>query len=351
MLRAVEEVSDLRFHFIYAPGGGTCYNKIGEVLPRSTVDTCKAAHAVYKAPVGLPDLPQGLVEQGLIIPLRQELNAYANVRPVRLYPELRNVSPLRPDKTERDIDIIVIRENSEGSYAKIGGGRGHVEYRDPKVRRLLEELMKATGAEAIDVSRYTYEGVDRILRFAFDYAQHQGKTRVTSVDKANILYTSQFWRRIFSDMARGYPDIKTESLYVDAFSQYMLRCPWEYQVVVTDNMFGDILTDEAAEITGSLGMGGSANINPGYVSMFEPIAGSAPDIAGKGIANPIGMILAGKMMLETLGHREEAQLIEKAVVKALKDGYRTRDIALPGERPCGTEIMGSVIAEHILARK
>src|SRR3989344_3364690 len=286
MFQAVAHVSDLSFYFVNAPGGGICYKQTGHVLPKETVDICKSSDAVYKAPVGLPDLPQGLVEQGFIIPLRQALDAYANVRPVRLYDELSAVSPLRKEKIGKGVNFVVVRENTEGSYAKIGGKKGQVEYRDEKVKRLLEELMEATGAEAIDVSRYSEKGVDRILMFAFDYARQHQKTRVTSIDKSNILYTSQFWRNAFNQTAKEYPEIETESLYVDAFSQYMLRCPDAYQIVVTDNMFGDILTDEGAEITGSLGMGGSANINPGHVSIFEPIAGSAPDIAGKGVANP-----------------------------------------------------------------
>lgn len=346
VLAAVQDVSDLRFEFVDAPAGGRCYERTGSVLPNETVDTCRSSHAVYKAPVGLPDLPQGLVEQGLILPLRQELDAYANIRPVVLYDELRSVSPLRPEKIGDGIDFVVIRENSEGLYSKLGGKRGGVEHRDEMVRRLLEDLMEATGAAAIDVNKYSEKGVDRIIRFAFDYAKSHGRTKVTSVDKANVLYASQFWREMFNKIAKKHPDLKTESLYVDAFSQYMLRWPSSYQIVVTDNMFGDILTDEGAEITGSLGMGGSANVNPNGVSIFEPIHGSAPDIAGKGIANPIGMILAGKMMLEILGHYNEAGIVEKAIVRALQEGYRTKDISLDGTY-CSTEEMGSAIAENI----
>ncbi len=350
VLRAIEYVSGIRFDFVDAPAGGRCYHSIGKVLPNETIYKCMDSDAVYKAPVGLPDLPPGLVEQGLILPLRQELDAYANVRPVKLYPELRESSPLQDRIIGDGIDFVVIRENSEGLYSKLGGKRGCVEHRDERVRRLLEELMEATGADAIDVNKYSMKGVDRIIRFAFDYAKKLGKAKVTSVDKANVLYASQFWRGVFNAIEKEYPDISTENLYVDAFSQYMLRWPSSYDVVVTDNMFGDILTDEGAEITGSLGMGGSANINPKGVSIFEPIHGSAPDIAGKGIANPIGMILAGKMMLETLGHYEEAQMIENAIVKALQKGYRTKDISLDGLF-YSTEEMGNAIAENIRNHK
>ncbi len=172
--------------------------------------------------------------------------------------------------------------------------------------------------------------------------------RVASADKANVLYTSQFWRNRFDAISREYPDLSKalESVYIDAQHALLIRRPKEYDVIVTDNLFGDILTDLATELTGSLGLGGSGNINPEGVSMFEPIHGSAPDIAGKGIANPIGMIFAAKLMLETLGHYEEANLMENAVVKALRDGYRTTDIAA-GVKPCSTEQMGDAIAENI----
>ncbi len=349
VLKAIEQISDIKFEFTDAPAGASHYVKTGEVLPKESMETYKTSDAVYKAPAGDPRLPPELEQHGFVLPLRQGLGAYVNIRPIKLYDELKEISPLKPKNIGSGINFVIIRENSEGLYARIGAVKGKIDHKDEKIRKILADLMEATGAAAVDVDKYTDKGVDRIIRFAFEYAVRNGKTKVTSVDKANVLYASRLWREKFNEIAKEYPKIETESILVDAFSQYIVRWPYSYQVVVTDNIFGDILSDEATAITGSLGMGGSANVNPEGISVFEPLHGSAPDIAGKGIANPISMVLSAKMMLEILGHDKEARIIDEAIVKALQQGHRTKDISLGAS--CSTEEMGTAIVNNILGKK
>jgi len=222
------------------------------------------------------------------------------------------------------VDILFVRENSEGLYSRQG----------TKVQ---------TGAT--DVSVYSENGVDRILQYAFDAAKQRRK-KVTSVDKANVLKTSLFWRERLQEMAKMHPEVQTESIYVDAMSQYLIRCPSNYDVVVTDNLFGDILTDEASEIIGSLGLGPGANLNPeAKTGMFEPLHGSAPEIAGKDVANPIGMVLSTKLMLDFLGHAEAGARIDQAVQAVLEQGFRTADIAGSTVKPVGTREMAQRISQ------
>ena len=251
---------------------------------------------------------------------------YANLRPVKLYPTLLEVCPLKNRIAEKGINYMVVRENSEGLYSKQGG--------------ISKEV-------ATDINLFTRKGVERIIRYAFAVAKKLGKKKVTSVDKANILSAGLFWRQHFEEISKEFLEFKTESIYVDAMTQYMIRCPHCYDVIVTDNMFGDIITDEAAETVGSLGMGAGANVNPDGISMFEPIHGSAPDIAGKGIANPIGTILSMELMLELFGEKEAAKAISRAVEETLNAGIRTKDIALPSEKPVSTSQMGDEIAKRI----
>jgi 3-isopropylmalate dehydrogenase len=348
VLRAIESISDIKFEFTDAPAGADHYVKTGEVLPKESMEIYKTSDAIYKAPVGDPKLPPELEQHGFVLPLRQGLGAYVNIRPIRLYDELKEISPLKAKNIGDGINFTIIRENSEGLYARVGGVKGKIEHKDEKIKKLLAEIMESIGAAAIDVNKYTEKGVDRIIRFAFEYAVKNGRTKVTSVDKANVMYASRLWREKFNQIAKEYPNIETESILVDAFSQYIVRWPYSYQVVVTDNIFGDILSDEGTAVTGSLGMGGSANVNPDGVSVFEPLHGSAPDIAGKGIANPISMVLSAKMMLEILGHDKEAKIIDEAIVKALQQGHRTKDIS-SGDY-CTTEEMGTAIVNNILGK-
>ena len=324
VLQAVARRDGLSFEFIDAPAGASVYQKTGHALPPDTLAACRDADAVIKGPVGLPSVTPGVVEREVVLGLRQELDLYANIRPIRLYPCLKDQSPLRADKVENGVDILFVRENSEGLYSRQG----------TKVQ---------TGAT--DVSVYSENGVDRILQYAFDAAKQRRK-KVTSVDKANVLKTSLFWRERLQEMAKMHPEVQTESIYVDAMSQYLIRCPSNYDVVVTDNLFGDILTDEASEIIGSLGLGPGANLNPeAKTGMFEPLHGSAPEIAGKDVANPIGMVLSTKLMLDFLGHAEAGARIDQAVQAVLEQGFRTADIAGSTVKPVGTREMAQRISQ------
>jgi len=307
VLKKITETDGVEFEFVDAPSGGAAYKKYGNALPDDTLKIYRDCDAIFKAPVGVPDLPPGLIEHEAILRARQALDLYVNLRPAKIYPGMGNISPLKDRVIAQGFDVTIVRENSEGLYSRRG---------------------TKTADRATDESVFTKKGVDRIIRYAFDYAKKAGKTKVTSVDKANILFSSQFWRVRFEEISKEYPEIQTESIYVDAMSQYLIRCPERYQVIVTDNMFGDILSDETAQIVGSLGLCAGANINPDTkVGMFEPIHGSAPDIAGKGIANPISAILSAAMMLDFLGQPKSAKKVEWAVEKALADGCRTGDIA------------------------
>ena len=327
VLKKCGERTGTDFEFVDAPAGGECYEKTGVVLPDSTLETCRKADGIIKGPVGLPDLPQGLVEKEAVLRLRQALGLYVNLRPAKLYSCLRDQSPLKDRVIGKGIDYVIVRENSEGLYSMLG---------------------ETTEEKATDVNLYSRKGVSRIIEYAFEYAKKTGRKKVTSADKANILNASRFWRKHFIEIGKKYPDIQQESQYIDAMAQYIIRWPSSYDVIVTDNMFGDILSDEAAETVGSLGMGGSVNLDPAGPKMAEAIHGSAPDIAGKGIANPVGITMGCKYMLETIGLAKEAALIGKAVETALEKGARTKDIA-KGENDVAisTSQMGTAIADEI----
>jgi 3-isopropylmalate dehydrogenase len=261
--------------------------------------------------------------------IRQGLDLYVNLRPIKLFDAVRDRCPLKEEFIGEGIDITFVRENTEGLYK----ANGHLN-----------------DTEAEQAMIYTRTGCERIIKYAFEYTKKQGKSRVTSVDKANILKPSQLWRKIFHEITNDYPDFKTDDIYIDAFVQWLIRAPFSYQTVVTGNMFGDIISDEGAFLIGSMGMASSGNIHPGKVSMYEPIHGSAPDIAGKGIANPIGTILSVKLMMqESFNNREIAREIESAVEDALLEG-RTVDIKNPNIKTCSTQEMGELISEKLTTR-
>jgi tartrate dehydrogenase/decarboxylase/D-malate dehydrogenase len=249
-------------------------------------------------------LQDNLTLNGLLLPIRREFDQYACVRPAVLYPGVR--CPLA-DKKPGDIDFVVVRENTEGEYAQIGG------------------VLYSGGPHevAVQSSMFTRHGTERVIRFAFDLARQRGrKRRLTSVTKSNAQgFSMAFWDRVFADVARDYPDIQTESLLVDAACMDLVRRPETFDVLVASNLFGDILTDLSAAITGSLGLAPSANLNPSktFPSMFEPVHGSAPDVAGKGVSNPMATMLAGAMMLDFLGQPAAASLVEKSVLDVLAD--------------------------------
>ena len=326
-LEAAVKGSDINFEWVKAPVGGATFLETGEVLPQSSLDILHTCDAVLKGPMGRPDIEAGKVERDGILALRQIFGQYVNIRPVKLFRGLESASPLKDKLLEAGVDFVIVRENSEGLYSRMGG---------------------LTETTATDINLFTETGVTRILKWAFELAAKRDN-RLISVDKANVLSASLFWRRKFEKMAANYPHVQTSSQLVDSFCLLVLQdpSPAKWDVLVTDNMFGDIISDEAAAIVGSLGMSPSANFCPGGVSMFEPVHGSAPDIAGKGIVNPLATILAAAMLLRYSLEREDlARKIESAVQSALDDGLRTADICAGGES-CTTQQMGEAVIKHL----
>ena len=328
ILEVITEFTDFNFEFKDAPAGGEVYKKYGNNLPEKSFDIIKSADALLFGAVGLPDLAPGVAETA-ILRIRQELDLYINLRPVKLYEPLRDRCPLKEEFIGDGIDITFVRENTEGLYANIGN-------------------ISEDRAENLMI--YTRKGCERITRYAYEFAKKMGHLKVTSVDKANILKPSQLWRKIFHEIGDDYPNLQKEDFYIDAYCQWLIRAPDKFQTVVTGNMFGDIISDEGAFLIGSLGMASSGNIHPGKVSMYEPIHGSAPDISGKGIANPIGAILSVKLMMqESFQSPEIAEEIENSVEEALREG-RTFDLQNPDMKNLTTKEMGDLIAEKLKIR-
>ncbi len=328
VLEIVSGYTEFDFEFKEAPAGGEVWKKFGNNLPEQSFETIKNSDALLFGALGLPDLPFGVAESA-IMKIRQGLDLYVNLRPIKLYDILREKCPLKDEFIGNGIDITFVRENTEGLYKNIGS---------------IDEN------SAQNLMLYTRKGCERIIKYAFEFAKKKGHSKVTSVDKANLLKTSQLWRKIFHEIGENYPKIQKEDIYVDAYCQWLIRAPYKFQTVVTGNMFGDIISDEGAFLIGSLGMASSGNINPGKVSMYEPIHGSAPDIAGKGIANPIGTVLSVKLMLqESFNSLEIGNEVDKAVEEALKEG-RTVDIKSEKLKTLSTEKMGDLIAEQLKSR-
>ena len=328
VLEIISGYTEFDFEFKEAPAGGEVWKKFGNNLPDQSFETIKNSDALLFGALGLPDLPFGVAESA-IMKIRQGLDLYVNLRPIKLYDILREKCPLKDEFIGKGIDITFVRENTEGLYKNNGS---------------IDEN------SAQNLMLYTRKGCERILKYAFELAKKKGHSKVTSVDKANLLKTSQLWRKIFHEIGENYPNIQKEDIYIDAYCQWLIRAPYKFQTVVTGNMFGDIISDEGAFLIGSLGMASSGNINPGKVSMYEPIHGSAPDIAGKGIANPIGTILSVKLMLqESFNSLEIGNEVDKAVEEALKEG-RTVDIKSETLKTLSTEEMGDLIAEQLKSR-
>ena len=326
ILSVISNYSDFEFEFKDAPAGGAVWKKFGTNLPDKSFETIKGADALLFGAAGLPDLEPGVAESA-ILKIRQGLDLYVNLRPIKLFESLKNRCPLKDEFIGSGIDITFVRENTEGLYANQGA------------------VLNDDRAENLMI--YTRKGCERIIKYAFDYAKRSGHNKVTSVDKANLLSPSRLWRKIFHEIGENYPKIKKEDIYVDAFCQWLIRTPYNFETVVTGNMFGDIISDEGAFLIGSLGMASSGNINPGKVSMYEPIHGSAPDIAGKNIANPIGTILSVKLMLqESFRNQKIAQEIEQGIENSLLKG-RTKDIMEDGIKTLSTVQMGDLIAQEL----
>ena len=327
VLEAASRLGGIELEFVKAPVGGTTFMETGKVLPQESLKTLHGCHSILKGPMGRPDIEAGVVERDGILALRQIFGQYVNLRPVKLFRGIEAASPLKDALLRKGVDFVIVRENSEGLYSRMGG---------------------ITETSATDINLFTERGVRRILEFAFQLAEKRDK-RLISVDKANVLSASLFWRRKFEAMAGSHPDIKCSSQLVDSFCLLVLQdpSPARWDVVVTDNMFGDIIADEAAAIVGSLGMSPSANLNPEGISMVEPVHGSAPDIAGKGIVNPLATILSCALMLRHCFDRDDlADKVERAVQSALDDGFRTQDIAA-GQSACTTAQMGEAVLKHL----
>jgi 3-isopropylmalate dehydrogenase len=322
--------------------GGGAIDATGSAFPDETIELCQDADAILFGAVGGPkwDDPQAKVrpEDG-ILAIRKLLGLYANLRPVKVYPALINSSPVKPELLE-GVDMIVVRELTGGLY-----------FAQPKKR-----WNTSRGRRGVDTLRYTEKEIVRILKVGFELARGRRKL-LTSVDKANVLESSRLWREIAVEVSADYPDVTLEHVLVDAAAMQLISRPSHYDVIVAENMFGDILTDEASVLAGSMGMLPSASLaglpdlssrRKRPISLYEPIHGSAPDIAGQGIANPIGTILSTAAMLRlSLGLEDEATAVEQAVEGVLAEGYRTADIASDGGELINTERMGSVIAGSV----
>jgi 3-isopropylmalate dehydrogenase len=317
VLRAAASVYGLKYKLTRYNLGGERYLKSRETLPDSVLSELREHSAIYLGAIGHPEVKPGILEQGILLKLRFELDQYVNLRPVKLYPGVP--CPLR-DKGPADIDFIVIRENTEGLYVGSGGF-----------------LKKGTPDEvAIQESINTRRGVERVIRYAFQLARKLRRKKLTLGGKTNVLtYAFDLWERTFVEVAREFPRIETEYLHVDAISMWMITRPERFDVIVTDNMFGDIITDLGAALQGGLGLAAGGNLNPEGVSMFEPIGGSAPKYAGKGAINPLAAILALKILLEHQGYPEAARGVERAVVAVIprlkslaagKMGFSTRQV-------------------------
>jgi 3-isopropylmalate dehydrogenase len=333
VLEAVGHRYGHRFEFVEDLIGGICIDRHGMALRPETIARCRRSDAVLLGAVGGPkwDDPQATVrpEQGLLA-LRKALKVYANLRPVKVYPELVSASPLHADLLE-GVDFVVVRELTGGLY-----------FGKPK-----RQWDAADGPRAVDTCLYRAGEIERVLRVGYALARDRRK-KLTSVDKANVLATSQLWRRIAMRMASEAPDVQTEHALVDSCAMALLTRPRHFDVLVMDNMFGDILTDEAAALAGSLGVMPSASLGDGRLGVYEPIHGTAPDIAGKGIANPLGSILSAAMLLRhSLGLELEAAAVERAVASVLSAGLRTADLARRGEPVTSTTAMGDAVAGSV----
>jgi 3-isopropylmalate dehydrogenase len=334
-VKVLKRVADVYGHsFTFEEGliGGVAIDKTGSPLPDEVLAMCRAGDAILLAAVGDPkyDDPRAAVrpEQGLL-GLRKELAVFANLRPVKLFEQLLHASTIKPEVIA-DVDLLVVRELTGGLYF---GERG---------RRIVD------GVEAaFDTMFYTVPEVERVVRMAFELARKR-RQKVTSVDKANVLESSRLWRETATRVAEEYPDVEFESMYVDIAAMRLVRYPSVFDVMVTNNMFGDILTDEASMLAGSMGMLPSASLGKDTPGLYEPIHGSAPKYTGMNVVNPIATILSGAMLLRhSLGLGEEATAVESAVVAVLQAGYRTRDIAEEGRQPIGTQEMGDLIGLEI----
>lgn len=338
VLRAIASAFGHHFNFQEGLVGGIAIDETGSPLPEETLARCRGSDAVLLGAVGGPKWsdPRAPLrpEQGLL-GLRGGLGLFANLRPVRVYPALVGASTLKPEIVA-PVDLVIVRELTGGAY--FGQPQG--------------QSGQAPHREAVDTMRYTEGEIARLMRVAFDLARGR-RRKLTSVDKANVLASSRLWRAVAHEVAAEYPDVAMDDVLVDACSMYLIRRPADFDVIATENLFGDILSDEASMLAGSMGMLPSASLGDsdrsrGRFGLYEPIHGSAPDIAGRGIANPLATILSCAMMLRwTFGLQQEADAVEAAVEATLNAGYRCRDIATPDGTLLGTQEMGDQVVKRL----
>ncbi|MFZ5567467.1 MAG: 3-isopropylmalate dehydrogenase [Pseudomonadota bacterium] len=329
---------DLKFEMETAPVGGAAYEAAGHPLPEATLKLAQAADAILFGAVGdwkYDKLERALRPEQAILGLRKHLGLYANFRPAICYEQLTHASSLKPELVA-GLDILIVRELT-----------GDIYFGQPRGRRTAVDGHFPGAEEAFDTMRYSKPEIERIAHTAFQAARKRNK-KVTSVDKANVLETFQFWKDVVTEVHTQYPDVKLDHMYVDNAAMQLVKAPKSFDVIVTGNMFGDILSDEASMLTGSIGMLPSASLNSRNQGLYEPSHGSAPDIAGKGVANPLATILSAAMMLRfSLNQEEAARRIEAAVQKVLSQGLRTPDIWSEGTTKVGTAQMGDAVLKAL----
>ncbi|MFC1709175.1 3-isopropylmalate dehydrogenase [Candidatus Omnitrophota bacterium] len=327
VLEAVSSKYSFKYEAISYDFGGDRYLKTGEILPDSGLEELKAMSAIFLGAVGHPDVKPGILEKGLLLNLRFTLDQYINLRPVKLYNN--TFCPLK-DKTEKDVDFVVVRENSEGLYK----GTGEFQNKGTK-----DEV-------AIQISHNTRKGVERCIRYAFECARRRKKNKsLTLCGKTNVLtYAWDLWERTFNEVAKEYKDIKTDYAHVDATCMWFVKNPEWFDVIVTDNMFGDIITDLGAMVQGGMGIAAGGNINPKGVSMFEPIGGSAPKYTGKNVINPLAAICALGMLLDEIGEEEAAKTVEAAVIEVVKTKLKSLGA---GKMGYSTSEVGDLVVKNL----
>jgi len=327
VLKALSKKNTFEYEIVEYDLGAERYLKTKELVPDSILEELSGVDAIYLGAIGHPDVKPGILEQGILLRLRFHFEQYINLRPVKLYPGVW--TPVK-DKGPEDIDFVVVRENTEGLYKGMG------EFKNKGTR---DEV-------ALQISHNTRKGVERCIRFAFEYSRKRNKDRrLTLCGKTNVLtYAWDLWERTFNDVAKEFKDIRTEYTHVDATCMWMIKNPEWFDVIVTDNMFGDIITDLGAMIQGGMGIAAGGNINPEGVSMFEPIGGSAPKYTGKNVINPLAAICALGMMLEHLGEEKSANMLEKSVMKVTSEKLKSLSA---GRMGYSTSEVGDLVVENL----